>query len=137
MRALHSAAGWALSAQVVWAILSAIWNFTGVALIAQGQRALGPTASIGGAIVLLTIAVALVATVSRLPVVYLLISIVGGVAAIAAVLNAFAADPALWPSEFWRSAGAVLNGIGFVAAVFGIATTAWQRCSRAGLEKLR
>lgn len=49
MSPLRSATGPALPVQVAWAILAAVWNFAGVALIAQGQRALGPTASIGGA----------------------------------------------------------------------------------------
>lgn len=127
MSTLRGATGWALPVMFAWAILSAIWNFAGVALIAQGQRAPGPTASIAGAIVLLAIAAGLVVAVGRWPVIYLLISIVVGLAAIAAVVNAFTADPALWPSEFWRYAGATLNGVGLLAAAFAIVSTAIRR----------
>lgn len=113
--------------QVAWAILAAIWNVAGVALIAQGLRAPGPTASIIGAFVMLVLAVAFVTTIHRWPLVYLLASVIGGLAAVAAVVNAFTADTALWPSEFWRYAGIALNGAGFLAAVFAVASTARER----------
>jgi len=120
--------GFALPVQVAWAILAAIWNVAGVYLIVHGQHAIGPTASIAGAVVLLAFAVGFVITVSRWPIVYLLLTIATGLLAALAVVNAFSADPALWPSEFWRYAGAVLNGIGFggcAAAV--VAYFRWRR----------
>ncbi len=113
--------------QVVWAILSAAWNAVGVVLLAQGARSLGPTASIAAAIVLLVMAIAYPMTIRRWPVVYLLVSLTGGLAAISAVVNAFTADPTLWPSEFWRYAGVVLNGVGFAAALVGIVSVARNR----------
>ncbi len=113
--------------QVAWAILSATWNAGGVAMIAQGGRSPGPTASIAAAIVLIVMAIAYPMTIRRWPVVYLLVSLLGGLAAIAAVVNAFTADPKLWPSEFWRYAGAVLNGVGFFAALAGIVSVVRNR----------
>jgi hypothetical protein len=113
--------GTALPVQVVWAILAAIWNVAGVWLVAQGQRAPGPTATIGGAVVLLALAAAFVVTVSRWPIVHLLLSIAAALIGLFAVVNAFSADAALWPSDFWRYAGAALNGAGFLASAFAVA----------------
>lgn len=117
----------AMRVQVAWAILSAIWNSVGVAMIAQGGRSPGPTASIAAAIVLLVMAIAYPTVLRRWRVVYLLVSVMGGLAAIAAVVNAFTADPALWPSEFWRYTGVVLNGVGFFAAIVGIVSVVRNR----------
>ena len=108
--------------QIAWAILSAIWNVAGVWLMAQGQPAPGPTASIGGAAILLALAAAFVVTVSRWPVVYLLLSIAAGLLGLGAVINAFSADPAMWPSQFWRYAGLMLNGAGAIASAWTVAT---------------
>lgn len=113
---LRGAVGRALPAQVAWAILSSIWNVVGVYLLAQGQRAIGPTASVFGAGVLLLMSVSFVIAVSRWPIVYLLLTIAAALLGLGAVLNAFSADPALWPSEFWRYAGAALNSAGFLAS---------------------
>lgn len=113
--------GPAMPVQVAWAILAAFWNLAGVWLIAQWQRPPGPTASLGAAVMLLAMAVAFVVTVSRWPLAHLLLSIAAGLFGLAAVVNAFIADPALWPSEFWRYAGAVLNGIGFLACAATVA----------------
>jgi hypothetical protein len=55
----------ALIAQMTWACLSALWNLTGVALIAAGQLAPGPTASIAAAAVLVVIAITLPALSRR------------------------------------------------------------------------
>lgn len=106
-----------LLVQLAWVALSALWNISGVMLIKQGLRAPGPTASMLGAAALLAIGVGLVIGLRRWPIVYVVLSALTGAMAIAAVANAFAADPALWPSEFWRYAGAVLNSIGALAAI--------------------
>jgi len=121
MRGVSAQAGWALPVQVAWAILAAAWNLAGVALIARGLRAPGPTASASAAIVLVGIAALFFVTIRRWPLAYLPLSVAAGVMALAAVVNAFVQDPALWPSEFWRYAGALLNGIGVLAAVGAVA----------------
>ena len=121
MRGVSAQAGWALPVQVAWAILAAAWNLAGVALIARGLRAPGPTASASAAIVLVGIAALVALSIRRWPLAYLLLSVAAGVMALAAVVNAFVQDPALWPSEFWRYAGALLNGIGVLAAVGAVA----------------
>lgn len=118
--ALRQVVGWALATQVVWALLAALWNVAGVYLIAQGQRPLGPTASIAGALALVAIAAALVLAISRASLLYAGLSGVAAFIALGAVVNAFVQDSALWPSEFWRYAGAVLNGVGFVAGAAAV-----------------
>jgi hypothetical protein len=116
-RTLRATAGWAFPVQVAWAVLSAIWNIAGVMLLARGLRAPGPTATVAGGVILLAIAAAFVVLVTRWPLGYVLLSAATGLIGLGAVVNAFVQDPALWPSEFWRYAGAILNGAGFVAAV--------------------
>jgi hypothetical protein len=125
---LRKTVGTALVVQVAWAILAAVWNLGGVMLIARGLRSPGPTATVSGGVILLAIAAALVVLVTRWPVGYLGLSVLTGVIALAAVINAFIQDPALWPSEFWRYAGAVLNGVGFLAAAAGaLAYFRWKK----------
>ena len=126
-RTLRESVGKALVVQVTWAILAAVWNAAGVALIARGLRAPGPTASVGAAVLLLAVAVALVLSIARWPVAYALLSAGAGLMALAAVVNAFVQDPALWPSEFWRYAGALLNGAGVVACAAALLASFGRR----------
>lgn len=73
-------------------------------------------------------AVAFAVSVARWPVVYAALSAVAALMALAAVVNAFVQDPALWPSEFWRYAGAVLNGAGCLACLTAVlAYFRWKR----------
>ena len=127
---LRERVGWAFPVQIAWAILAALWNVAGVLLIAQGQRAIGPTASWLTAAILLVVAVLFVYLVKRWPIAYLLLTLAAGLLGLFAAVNAFTQDPALWPSEFWRYAGAVLNGVGFIAAVFAILAFFRWRASR-------
>lgn len=127
---LRAAVGRALPIQLLWGVLAATWNFAGVILIGLGQRPLGPTATLAGAFVLLAMAAGFVATVNRWPIVYLLISVAAAIFGLGAVWNALTADPALWPSEFWRIAGAILNAFGGAASLVAIAALArwwWSR----------
>jgi hypothetical protein len=110
----------ALTAQMVWASLAALWNLTGVALIAAGQRAPGPTASIAAAAVLIVIVVALPLLSRRSRLLYLVLSALAGLMALFAVVSAFTSDAALWPSDFWRYAGATLNTVGVFATFVAI-----------------
>lgn len=110
----------AISLQLAHAGLSVIWNLAGLALIAQGSRAPGPTASLGVAAFLLIMAAGLVAGARRSPPLYVLASLVVGLGALWAVIQAFQLDPSLWPSSFWRYAGVVLNGGGVLGASWGI-----------------
>lgn len=120
MATLRQLVGWALGGQVAWALLAALWNFAGVARVRSGGRALGPTASIAGGLVLVVAAAALPFVLGRWPLVYGVLSGLFGLVALGAVANAFRADRSLWPSEFWRYAGAVLNAGGALAAAAAV-----------------
>jgi hypothetical protein len=109
-----------LTAQMTWAGLSALWNLAGVALIAAGQRAPGPTASILAAALLVAIAIALWVLSGRSRWLYAALSILAGLMALFAFINAFTATPDLWPSDFWRYAGAALNAGGVIAAMLAL-----------------
>lgn len=108
--------GWALPVQVSWAVLSAIWNITGTLMISQSLKALGPTATWTTAVVLLVLAAALMWTVERLPLLYLILTLIMGAGAFYTVIFAFTGNPSLWPSVFWRWAGASLNSAGTACA---------------------
>jgi len=127
---LRERVGWAFPVQIAWAILAALWNVAGVLLIAQGRRAIGPTASWLTAAILLVLAVLFPYLVKRWPIAYLLLTAAAGLLGLFAAVNAFTADPALWPSEFWRYAGAVINGAGFIAAVIAVLAFFRWRASR-------
>lgn len=113
--------------QIAWAVLSAAWNLGGVALLASGRRPPGPTASLAAAGGLLVVALLFRLTASRRPAVYALLSALSALMATAAVVNAFLQDPALWPSEAWRYAGVVLNGVGAVASALVLVRQVWRR----------
>jgi predicted ferric reductase len=130
MRDFAAAVQGTLLALVAWAVASAIWNFAGVWLVAHGQRALGPTASVEGGLALLAIIAALVVSAKRWPLVHVLLAVACGLLAFLAVAGAFVQDPALWPSEFWRYAGAAINAFGVAAAI--AAVVAYFRWKRAG-----
>lgn len=119
-RSFHAALGWILPVLVAWAVLAALWNFGGALQVARGLPSPGPTASTLAGLVLVVIAGGLVVAVARWPTVFVLLAAVAGLAALVGVVGAFVQDPALWPSEFWRWAGIVLNGAGFVAAVAAV-----------------
>jgi hypothetical protein len=106
--------------QLLWAVLAAAWNVAGVFLIANGARSLGPTASLLGATVLIAIGVGLFSTYNRSAIIYVALSVVSAAMAGLAVYNALTADPSLWPSEFWRYAGIILNAAGAFAGAGAI-----------------
>ena len=120
-RTFRAAVGWALPVLVTWAMLAALWNFGGAWQLARGLRSLGPTASVFAGLLLLVMAAGFAAAVRRRPAVFVALAAVAGLAALVAVVGAFVQDPALWPSESWRRAGVVLNGVSLVAAAAAIA----------------
>jgi hypothetical protein len=121
-RSFRAAVGSILPFLVAWAVLAALWNFGGAWQAARGLPSPGPTASALAGVVLLVIASGFFVAVARWPAVFVLLAAVAGLAALVGVVGAFVQDPDLWPSEFWRWAGIVLNGVGFVAAVAALVT---------------
>jgi hypothetical protein len=111
---------WVLPWQFIHLVGSAGWNVAGVVLVSQGQSALGPTASVAVAVVLLLLGVGLWSGFRRWRALYVTISVILGVAAFFAIVQAFTGEASLWPSAFWRWAGAGLNLAGLVANSAGI-----------------
>lgn len=112
---------YALWAQTAWALLTAVWNLAGITLLAWGQRALGPSPTLGGFMLAIAFAVMFWLAVERSPLLYAVLTSAAGLLGLAAALKAFTADPALWSSDVWRYAQAILNTVGFVAAAFAMA----------------
>ena len=97
-----------------------VWNVSGVLLVARGLRSPGPTASLGVAVLMFVLGMGMVVGMYRWITVYVVASAVALFGALSAVVNAFTADPALWPSDFWRYTGVFLNGFGVSGAILGI-----------------
>jgi hypothetical protein len=109
----------AVFGQAAWALLSALWNAAGVALIASGSQ---PTASMAGAVLLVAMAGLFPWLVRRWTLPYVALSVVAGALCVFAVWQAVTGDPNSWPSPFWRWAGAALNVFGSAACVAGVVT---------------
>ena len=118
---------WILPWQMVHLLGSAGWNVAGVILTSQGLRPLGPTASIAVAVVLLLLGTGLWIGLGRLRPLYVAISAFLGVGALLAVKQAIVGEASLWPSAFWRLAGAGLNLAGLLANLTGIAVALFWR----------
>lgn len=117
--------------QVLYLIACVIWNIAGVVLLSQGRQALGPTATLVGAVVMVAIGIVAYFGLKRSLPLYIVACVLMGLGGSIAVVQAVTGDPSLWPSEFWRWAGAALNAVGFALAVIGIvlAVRAWRRKS--------
>lgn len=108
--------------QILWAVGCFAWNAYGLYLISQEQPPIGPTASAIGAVLCVVFALLfwwLHSRYQKWP--YFIVSVVAGLMAAFTIYGAFTKDPSLWPSEGWRWAGIILNGIGTVAAIAAIA----------------
>ena len=123
-----------LTLQLIHVSLSCVWNVTGVYLMGVGKAALGPTASLLTVLVLLAFGVLIVWGANNKPTVYALSSALIMFGAVAAIYGAFYQHPSLWPSEFWRYAGVVLNGLGVIGALWGFTRllSARKSCTPAG-----
>ena len=107
---------------VVWAILCAAWNAYGAVKLASGGQALGPTATIMGAVLALALAVFLIISFRKWPSAYRWLTLVPCVLAAMTIWSALMLDPALWPSEFWRWAGILVNVLGVVGSALAFLT---------------
>jgi hypothetical protein len=105
---------------VVWIAGCVFWNVAGVILIEKTGTGIGPTASLTAAGILVVIAVLLYLAARFKGLIFSLLSVLCAVAAFAAVYQAFTGDASLWPTAFWRWAGAALNLFGFVAGLWGL-----------------
>jgi len=98
---------------VVHALLVIIWNIVGVWLISEGKSAPGPTATMMAALVFAIFILGYLFFYNKgFKKLFILIVTIGALFAFSAIYGAFTKDPALWPSEFWRYTGIVVNSIG-------------------------
>lgn len=109
--------------QIFWGIGIAAWNAYGMVQLQQGGAPPGPTSSWLVAGFGLVIAFIFGKDVILDKWLYSLFSLFCCVLGFVAVYGAFTKDPSLWPSEGWRWAGIILNGIGFIACLAGIITS--------------
>ena len=101
-----------LSFMVLHAFLAALWNVIGVWLISEGQSPLGPTASLTGVTILAILILAYIWTLKKgYEKTFSVLASIGAVVGLLTIYGALTKDPSLWPSEFWRYAGIVVNSL--------------------------
>lgn len=107
--------------QILWAIGCIAWNMYGLYLISEGQRPIGPTASAVGAVLCAAFAFLFYWFLKKnLKWQYIILCAVAALMAGFVIYGSFTKDLSLWPSEGWRWAGILLNGMGVIACVAGI-----------------
>lgn len=106
---------------LIWIAGCILWNMAGVALVWLGAPSIGPTASLRVAIVLGLAAILLVYTARHNLILFAILCALFAFSGFAAVYQAVTEDPSLWPSPFWRWAGAALNAFGLAASTIGTA----------------
>ena len=106
---------------VLHALLVIVWNLLGVWLLSQGKSALGPTATLTGALVFgVLIAIYFLFYKKGYKKLFLISVFIGASLGAMAIYGAFTKDPGLWPSEFWRYAGIAVNTIGVLGLLFAL-----------------
>ena len=109
----------ALLFMILHALFVINWNIIGVWLLSQGRSALGPTATIMGALVFAVfIFLYLLFYKKGYENLFILLVTIGALLGFSAIYGAFTKDPALWPSEFWRYAGVAVNALGILGFLF-------------------
>ena len=111
----------ALVFMVLHALLVILWNIAGVWLLSQGKSALGPTATLTGALLFVVLITAyLILYKKGLEKAFLITVLIGALLGSMAIYGAFTKDPGLWPSEFWRYAGIAVNSFGVLGLLFAL-----------------
>ncbi len=110
----------ALHFQTIYAGLVIVWQVSGYLLALVDLPSPGPNPSLPIAVIAFAFALAFRFSATRAPIVFALLSLVTGYAAASSVHNAFVADPALWPADAARYAGAAINVWGVGAALFSV-----------------
>ncbi len=95
--------------------LCIIWNAVGVYQVSQGQQSIGPVASLAAIFVMVVFSLVFFGLINKgFERTYLALSTLPALLAIMTIKGALTQDPSLWPAEFWRYAGAVVNTVGVV-----------------------
>ena len=111
----------ALLFMIFHAILVIVWNIAGVWLISEGKSALGPTATLTGALLFAVLIVIYFLFYKKgYEKLFLIVVTIGALLGSMAIYGAFTKDPDLWPSEFWRYAGVAVNFLGVLGFIFAL-----------------
>lgn len=110
----------AVQLQLAYGGLVILWQVIGLTLMATGERPLGPTASVEVAIFALVTSGFCLFSARRWPVVFVLASVGITAMAIGPIMNAFTADPSLWPSDEARYVGVAVNAVAPVATLLAV-----------------
>lgn len=110
----------ALTLQLSHLAFSVIWNLLSVSFLALGMQALGPTSSLIWAFILTILAYVLWFSAQQVKTLYMTLSCFQLIAAASTIYNAFIKEENLWPSEFWRLSGVVLNTLGVIGSVIAL-----------------
>ncbi|MFK8020769.1 MAG: hypothetical protein AB8B86_13435 [Pseudomonadales bacterium] len=118
----------AFNAQATHAFLCIVWNVVGMWQNDQGMQSIGPTASL----TVVSIAALLLCSLwlslhLNWQSIYLALSCIAFTAAAMAIYGGFTKSQELWPSEFWRIAGIVVNLIGVLGFALAVKAFASQR----------
>ena len=109
----------ALTIQLSYIGMSVMWNLIGVGLMSIGQPPLGNSVSIAVVVIMLALALTLVLTVNRVRWLYSTATGVLTLGCLMALYTAFTGAAELWPSNYFRIFGALINVLGL--AGFGLA----------------
>jgi len=101
-----------------------LWQLVGVLLIESGARAPGPSASLATAGLAGLIGATLAFSHSRLPRLFLALSLFSGLSAALALANAITGEANLWPSVWTRLLGAIINVVGVTGAILAVVSFA-------------
>ena len=100
---------------VLHAIFVILWNIVGMYLLSQNKQALGPTASwLGVALFFVLIVIYTLSIQKKYYKLFVLFVTIGAILGTFAIYGALTKDHSLWPSEFWRYAGILVNLLGVI-----------------------
>jgi hypothetical protein len=96
------------------------WQVTGVILIESCHRAPGPSASLTVVVLTVAIAIGLVVGLRYFKPIFVALCALLVWGGCSTIRNAFTVDPSLWPSDWTRYLGILINAIGVAGASLGI-----------------
>ncbi|CAI8299217.1 hypothetical protein N8137_04335 [Porticoccaceae bacterium] len=104
----------ALTIQLSYIGMSVMWNLIGVGLIDVGQQPLGASASMTVVAVMLAVAVLIALSANRVRWLYASASGILALGCLSAIYTAFTGAAELWPSNYFRVFGALINVLGLI-----------------------
>ena len=109
----------ALILMILHATLVIAWNIIGLWLLSEEKSALGPTATLTGALLFAVfIIIYFIFFKKGMEKSFLIAISIGALLGTMAIYGALTKDPSLWPSEFWRYAGVAVNSLGVLGIIY-------------------